>query len=259
MTEQIFTLWIHDFENDQLPLTVRLESAAALLLVDHPEAEVAVVRLLDLAPAETELGLRFRELVVTRGAAVDALCVLLWEGNPALQLAAADALCEIGDPDVVAELAAILSDQLHRLIRDVDLIIALIEALGGCWRMGDSSVALAVVNALSDPEEDIRNAVGGVLRQLGTDSAAAAPKLISLLSEDEFTYRFEAVELLPRLTSPLFYAPHLLRVLQTDEDSLLRWMALHELQSIEQPGPEIRMAVEAARGDAGIQEYAVAA
>ena len=31
----------------------------------------------------------YRELVVTQGAAVDALCVLLWESDPSLQLAAA--------------------------------------------------------------------------------------------------------------------------------------------------------------------------
>lgn len=259
MTEHQFTLWIQDFENDQLPLTERLEAASRLLMADHRDADLAVVRFLDLAGSETELGLRYRELVVTQGAAVDALCVLLWEAEPSLQLAAADSLREIGDPEVVPELAAILAKQRASLSRDVDLIIALIEALGGCWRIGDSSVALAVVDALTDREEDIRDAAGGVLRQLGSDAAAAAPHLITLLSAPDFTQRFEAVELLPQLTSPRLYAPHLARVLQADEDSLLRWMALHELQSIEHPSPDIRMALEAAQFDTGIQEYAVAA
>ena len=259
MTEQIFTLWIREFENDQLPLSDRLEAAAALLLVDHPAAEAAVVRFLDIAPAETELGLRFRELVVTQGAAIDALCVLLWEDDASLKLAAADALREIGDPGVVPELAAILATQRQRPLRDVDLIIALIEALGGCWRTGDAGVALAVVDALTDPEEDVRDAAGSVLRQLGPDAAAAAPRLIAQLSEAEFTYRFEAVVLLPRIAEPATYAPHLLQILRADPDSLLRWMALHELQSIEQTDPAIQAAVEAAENDAGIREYAAAA
>jgi HEAT repeat protein len=219
----------------------------------------AVVGFLDLAPAETELGLRYRELVVTHGAAIDALCVLLWEPCESLQLAAADALRDIGDPDVVAELAEILTSQRCRPCRDVDLIIALIEALGACWRPGDASVARAVVGALCDPEEDIRDAAGAVLRQLGPDAMAAAPALIDMLSRPEFAYRFEAVELLPRLTPPSFFARHLLTVLSGDEDSLLRWMALHELEHIEHPDDEIRAAVAAAQSDSGIQEYAAAA
>ena len=259
MTEHLFPLWVQDFENDQLPLTDRLEAASRLLMAGHPAADAAIVRFLDLADSETNLGLRFRELVVTQGAAVDALCVLLWEPDPAMQLAAADSLREIGDPEVVPELAAILASQRAHLSRDVDLIIALIEALGGCWRIGDSSVALAVVDALSDSEEDIRDAAGGVLRQLGHDAAAATPHLVSLLAAADFSQRFEAVELLPQLTAPHIYAPHLIGVLQSDDDSLLRWMALHELQSIEQPSPEIRMALEAAQFDLGIQEYAAAA
>jgi HEAT repeat protein len=259
MTEHQVKLWIQDFENDQLPVPARLEAASRLLVVDHPAAASAVVRFLDLADSETSLGQSYRELVVTQGAAVDALCVLLWEADLSLQLAAADSLREIGDPAVVPELAAILSLQRARRCRSIDLIIAIIESLGGCWRMGDPSVALAVVNALSDSEEDIRDAAGGVLRQLGSDAAAATPHLVSLLSASGFEQRFEAVELLPQLTKPETYAPHLIRVLQVDEDSLLRWMALLELKRIKQPSQNIRLALEAALFDIGIQEYAVAA
>lgn len=259
MTEQTFTPWIHEFENDQRPSAARLDAAAALLLVDHPAAAEAVVGFLDLVPAETTLGLRYRELIVTYGSAIDALCVVLWEPDSTLQLAAADALREIGDVSVVPDLTAMLAIQRKQPERDVDLIIALIEALGGCWQPGVSSVALAVVPALCDAEEEIRDAAGSVLRQLGPDALAAAPTLIAMLSRPEFIHRFEAIELLPRLTSPAIFAPHLLSVLQSDEDGLLRWMALHELERLEQPGADIRTAVEAAQRDSGIQEYAAAA
>ena len=57
----------------------------------------------------------------------------------------------------------------------------------------------------------------------------------------------------------LIAVPLLLEILRSDEDSLLRWMAQHELQCIDSPDPSILEALHAAQQDTGLQEYAAAA
>ncbi|MEL6345213.1 MAG: HEAT repeat domain-containing protein [Myxococcota bacterium] len=203
--------------NEDESLAMRLDAISVL-------DERSCVRLLDWFPADTRLGRYLREVLVTEGAVVDALCVILWEGQGLFRLAAAQRLTELGDPDALPELIALLNRQLNGRAQP-GMVLTLIKAIYACWMPGAVAAPRAVVEALTSHSPTVRRAAGTTLRRMGRDASVVGARLVELLDHDDEQVRFEAAELLPELTPPSVYVPHMARLLREDPDLLVRWIA----------------------------------
>lgn len=242
MMEQAVTNLVRMITNGQRPLTRRLELAA--LLSTMPDADEACTDLLDMLSPDTDIGAGFREVLVTVGASIDALCVLLWE-SATVRRAALDRLAELGDSSALPDLIALLRTLRDQPSRDLTGIIRALEVIGSCWVPGALEAPVAVAEAMGDLDATVRTVASANLRRMGTDATAAAELLLRLLASAHPPVRFAVAELLPELVPPTVYVPCMVRLLQEDEDELIRWVARYELSRLSATDPQVAEALAA--------------
>lgn len=242
MTEQVIANLVRMVSDGSRAFNKRLEHSA--LLSTMPDCDEACVSLLDTLAPRTPFGHGYREVLVTVGVSVDALCVLLWE-TPTFQRAAVDRLGELGASNAVPDLVSLLSTQLHSEDRDRELILRTLDAIGACCARASSSAPEAVAAAIGDKDGVIRTVAAATLRRMGSQAASASPTLLQLLGSDDARVRFEVAELLPELTGPETYIPHMVRLMHEESDELIRWVARYELSRLPCPSQEIEAALAA--------------
>jgi HEAT repeat protein len=228
------------------PLQARLEAAA--LLSTMPDCDEACAELLDTLPPTTAMGRGLREVLVTTGQSVDALCVLLWEGVGPTRRAAVERLGELGAAAALRELCVLLSvlREGDRRTNTQPLILQVLDAISCCWRPGAVVAAQSVACALGDGDVAVRLVASATLRRMGGDAAAASDTLIALLQSPDTRVRFSVAELLPELTPPSVYVPWMVRLMHEEDDELIRWIARYELSRLPMPPAGLDEAVLAA-------------
>jgi hypothetical protein len=242
MMEHAVAKLVQAITDTQRPLSRRLGHAA--LLSTMPDADDACTGLLDTLHPNSPLGRGFREVLVTAGTNIDALCVLLWE-SPSTQRAAVSRLTELGDSSALPDLIALLQSMREQPRRDLTGIIRALEAIGSCWVPGALDAPRAGAAAVGDMDATVRTVASANLRRMGSDAAVASELLLQLLESAHTPVRFSVAELLPDLTPPAVYVPWMVRLLHEDDDELIRWVARYELSRLSTPDPLVTKALAA--------------
>lgn len=232
MTEQVIANLVRMVSDSTRAFNKRLEYAA--LLSTMPDCDDACVELLDTLPPDTAFGLAYREVLVTVGASVDALCVLLWE-TPAHRNAAIDRLGELAATSAIPDLIALLQPAPF----DRELVLRTLDAIGSCYVTGTPAAPEAVAACVGHKDKSVRTVAASTLRRMGRnmgdDAASTCDVLVGLLRSPEPRVRFEVAELLPELATPDTYVPVMVRLMNEEPDELIRWIARYELSRLPDP------------------------
>lgn len=181
--------------------------------------------------------------VVRMGAdAVPPLLGLLAHSDAAVRLQAVHTLSKLADPASAVALGQAVSDPEDEVARKA------IFALG---QMGDPAALRTLVEEVGHPDAERRNTLGTAL--VGFGQAAQAP-LKALLRHPEAQRRAHAADILGLLGDPV--AAHALKQALLDDTWEVRFAALSALGHL--PGEEARQGIEQAAGLADSRLRAVA-